>query len=159
MKLLLIDGYSLLYRDPALERGRQQDFRLARGQLIRRIDRLASALADRVELVFDGRDQGSREQVDTSVLHLIFSPAPQTADSVIEQKVAAASVPADLCVVTSDRAEIDVVSAAGAEVMSCAAFLDQLDRLEQTVARTLRAPAPRRFTLADRFPPGSAFPR
>ena len=153
MNRLLIDGYSLLYRDPALARRRQGDFRGAREQLIRRIDRLSSALAPLVELVFDGRDQGSREQVATTALHLVYSPAPRTADSLIEEMVATSPDPTNVCVVTSDRAEIDVVSAAGAEVMSCAAFLDRLTELEQTVDRTLRHRAPgQRFTLGDSFP-------
>jgi len=159
MKRLIIDGYSLLYRDPALDRMRQQDFRKARAHLIRRIDRLAQALAPAVDLVFDGRAEGSREQIDATHLHLIYSPAPRTADSVIEEMVATDSDPSELCVVTSDRAEIDFVTAAGAEAMSCAAFLDRLDELERAVQKTLRAPPPSRgFTLGDVFPPGQNKP-
>ena len=142
MQHLIIDGYSLLYRDPALARSRAADFRLAREQLIRRLDRLSSALAPRVDLVFDGRSGGSREQVSTTVLHLVYSPAPRTADSLIEQMVGESSDPAALCVVTSDRAEREVVSAAGAEVMSCAGFLDRLDELERHVQKGLGRPAP-----------------
>ncbi len=154
MNRLIIDGYSLLYRDPALARLRQGDFRQARESLIRRIDRLSSALAPLVELVFDGRDQGSREQVDVTALHLVYSPAPRTADALIEEMVASANDPAGICVVTSDRLERDVVTAAGAEAMSCAAFLDRLDELERVVQRTLKHPVARgRFTLGDLFPP------
>jgi predicted RNA-binding protein with PIN domain len=80
MNRLLIDGYSLLYRDPALDKLRQGDFRKARESVIRRIDRLSSALAPLVELVFDGRDQGSREQSGHHRLHLSIPPprAPPT---------------------------------------------------------------------------------
>ncbi len=153
MNRLLIDGYSLLYRDPALDKLRLGDFRKARESVIRRIDRLSSALAPLVELVFDGRDQGSREQVDVSSLHLIYSPAPRTADSLIEEMVAASPDPVNICVVTSDRLERDVVTAAGAEAMSCAAFLERLDELERNVSRTLKtSAATKRFTLGDAFP-------
>ena len=152
MNRLIIDGYSLLYRDPALEKLRQGDFRKAREHLIRRIDRLSSALAPLVELVFDGRDKGSREQVSTTALHLVYSPAPRTADSLIEEMVAKSADPISIMVVTSDRLEIDVVTAAGAEAMSCVAFLERLDELERTVSRTLKAPASKRFTLGDSFP-------
>lgn len=155
MNRLLIDGYSLLYRDPALDKLRQGDFRKARESVIRRIDRLSSALAPLVELVFDGRDQGSREQISTTALHLVYSPAPRTADSLIEEMVAASPDPVNICVVTSDRLERDVVTAAGAEAMSCAAFLERLDELERTVSRTLKSSTSRqRFTLGDAFPQG-----
>lgn len=154
MNRLIIDGYSLLYRDPALDKLRQGDFRKARETVIRRIDRLSSALAPLVELVFDGRDQGSREQISTTVLHLVYSPAPRTADSLIEEMVASAPDAANICVVTSDRLERDVVTASGAEAMSCAAFLERLDDLERTVSRALKsAGTRRRFTLGDAFPP------
>ena len=153
MNRLIIDGYSLLYRDPALERLRSGDFRQAREQLIRRIDRLSSALAPLVELVFDGRGEGSREQVATTVLHLVYSPAPRTADSLIEEMVASDRDPTSICVVTSDRLERDVVTAAGADAMSCVAFLERMDELERTVQRTLKKPgAGQRFTLGDVFP-------
>lgn len=138
---LIIDGYSLLYRDPALDRIRGRDFRMAREQLIRRIDRLSSALASCVELVFDGRSGGSREQVATTVLHIIYSPAPRTADALIEEMVAEAGDPTSLCVVTSDRVEQNVVRAAGAEVMSCAGFLDRLDELERQITKDLKRPS------------------
>jgi predicted RNA-binding protein with PIN domain len=148
MDRLIIDGYSLLYRDTALAQNRQHNFRLAREQLIRRLDRLTPALAPLVELVFDGRGEGSREQVATTALHLVYSPSPRTADSVIEQMVAESPTPDRICVVTSDRPEIDVVTAIGAEVMSCASFLDHLLELEQNVRKIIR-PGPRSFTLGD----------
>lgn len=153
MNRLIIDGYSLLYRDPSLEKLRQGDFRKAREQVIRRIDRLSSALAPLVELVFDGRDQGSREQVDLTSLHLVYSPAPRTADALIEEMVQSSPDPTAICVVTSDRLERDVVTAAGAEAMSCAAFLERMDELERTVRKALGKPGPAgRFTLGDAFP-------
>ncbi len=149
---LIIDGYSLLYRDDSLARLRPDNMRLAREQLIRKIDRLSDALAPVVELVFDGR-ASSRERIDTGHLQIIYSPGDKTADTVIEQMVHTDAAPADVCVVTSDRLECDTVSAAGAQVMSCLSFLEWLDRLGREVVRHQKKSAPsRRFTLGDMFP-------
>lgn len=154
MQRLIIDGYSLLYRacDPAPSKPR--DFRFAREQMIRRIDRLAGSLAPLVEIVFDGRAEGGREQVDLTGLHLVYSPAHQTADTVIERLVSAAPQPAEVCVVTSDRLERDTVMAAGAQAMSCAAFLEWMDRMDGDVHRATDTPrgAKGRFTVGDAFP-------
>ena len=159
MNRLIIDGYSLLYRAPGLSHQRKVDFRMAREQLIRRLDRLSSALAPLVELVFDGRAAGSREQVSATVLHLIYSPAPRTADSVIEEMVGESPDPISICVVTADRAEIDVVTAAGAEVMSCASFLDRLDELERHVSKDLSRKSTFGCRLSDFGPLEPSIPR
>lgn len=149
---LIIDGYSLLYRDPSLARLRPGNMRLAREQLIRKIDRLADALAPVVELVFDGR-ASSREQIDTGHVQIIYSPGDKTADTVIEQMVHTDAAPADICVVTSDRLECDTVTAADAQVMSCLSFLEWLDRLDREVVQRQKKTAhARRFTLGDAFP-------
>ena len=152
IRRLIIDGYSLLYRDASLDRLRQRDMRVAREQLIRKIDRLADALAPVVELVFDGQ-QASREQVRTGRLHLVYAPADKTADTVIEQMVHTDPAPAEICVVTADRLERDTVTAAEAQAMSCISFLEWLDRLDREVLRQQKKAAPaRRFTLGDAFP-------
>ncbi len=151
MHRLLIDGYSLLYREAAPER--PSDMRSARERLIRRIDRLCHAIAPVVELVFDGRGTGGRE-VSTTAVALIYSPAGATADSVIERMVMESPDPAALCVVTSDRAEREVVTSAGAACMSCASFLEWLDRLERDTVRAITKPRATgaRFTLGAAFP-------
>lgn len=153
IRRLIIDGYSLLYRDPALARQRARDMALAREQLIRKIDRLADALAPTVEIVFDGR-AASRERFNAGHLQLIFAPGNKTADTVIEQLVHEDPAPSEICVVASDRLELDTVTAADAQAMSCASFLEWLDRVDRQIARRVARPAApaRRLTLGDVFP-------
>lgn len=152
IRRLIIDGYSLLYRDPTFDRMRPRDMRQAREQLIRKIDRLADAIAPTVELVFDGQT-ASRERVQTGKLHLIYSPADKTADTVIEQMVHSDPSPEEICVVTADRLERDTVTAVNAQAMSCISFLEWLDRLDREVVRHQKKTPTRRFTLGDAFPP------
>ncbi len=152
IRRLIIDGYSLLFRDPALIAARTRDIGMAREQLIRKIDRLSDALAPTVELVFDGR-ASSRENYKAGRMALVFAPADKTADTVIERMVHADPAPAEVCVVASDRLELDTVSAAGAQAMSCASFLEWLNRADRQVQRAVTRPAaPCRFTLGDLFP-------
>ena len=67
---------------------------------------------------------------------------------------ASAPRPADIQVVTSDLAEIHVVTAAGAHVISCDEFLARCDDQEQRAARQLRRRQARtpRHRLGDHFP-------
>lgn len=149
---VLIDGYSLLYRDAALDALRVRDMRRARETLIRKIDRIADALAESVEIVFDGRT-GSADDIRTGRLRVLFSNSEQSADTVIEQLVHQDPAPAGVLVVTADRLERDTVAAANAQVMSCASFLEWIERTERSLAQTQANRTPRkRFTLGDQFP-------
>lgn len=153
IRRLIIDGYSLLYRDLSLARQRARNMALARELLIRKIDRLADALAPTVELVFDGR-ASSREAFHAGRLQLVYAPGDKTADTVIEQLVHGDPNPSEICVVASDRLELDTVTAANAQAMSCVSFLEWLDQVDRQIARRVAQPAApaRRFTLGDVFP-------
>ncbi len=150
---LIIDGYNLLHQDEALE-GRRGDLQTARQRLVRRIERAAPEMAPRISVVFDGRTGGRDAAFDAPHLEVLFSPANRTADAVIERMVSDAKKPERILVVTSDRIEEQIVSAAGASVVSCLEFTRRCDAAEA-------APAPRRAgkiggagsKLGDFFPP------
>lgn len=151
---LIIDGYSLLHRDPQLKPLLRQRLELARQRLIRKIEPVMGDWADRITIVFDGRgDRGEADPLDTAI-EVFFAPARYTADTVIERLVYAAPDPATVLVVTSDRAERETVSAAGADTLSCGDFLDRLAR-EEARGRS-RAATPRHNSaggsLGDHFP-------
>lgn len=122
---LLIDGYSLLHRDPVSKPLLGRDLGLARQLLVRRVEGIAAHWAPRVTLVFDGRGRGGagdHEPLQTT-LELYFAPTQLTADSVIERWVYSHPAPERILVVTSDRAEIQTVTAAGAQYLGCDDFL------------------------------------
>jgi predicted RNA-binding protein with PIN domain len=154
-KWLIVDGYNLMYQMPRPRPDPPADLAGRRQRLLRLLDELAGTLAERVTVVFDGAraaDQGAAPE--SPHVEIVFSPPDKTADTVIEQLVCGAKAPGEICVVTSDRPELDNITAAGAEAVSCAAFLEQLEqareRLEWQLARRKdRAPG---FTLGDRFP-------
>lgn len=152
---LIIDGYSLLHRDPDLKPLLRQRLELARQRLIRKVEPVMGDWADRITIVFDGRgDRGGTDSLD-SAIEVFFAPARYTADTVIERLVHAASDPAAVLVVTSDRAERETVSAAGADTLSCGDFLERLAR-DEARGRS-RSSGPRTHggvsgSLGDHFP-------
>lgn len=137
---LLIDGYSLLHRAGLTDKRALESRRV---ELLRRIARHAARLAPRVTVVFDGRDRGGFSPSESQGLHVEFAPGHQTADTVIERRVAHRAPGLRVCVVTSDRAEQQTVTSAGAEAMSCGVFLDILEGFERAGARTRRKAFPK----------------
>ena len=152
---VIVDGYSLLYHEPRLKHPSAGQLQTAREQLIARLTAVAGLLADRITVVFDGRDlPGDQPEKAPSVVEVIFSPEHQTADTVIERLAHHSANPAGLLVITSDRAERDTVGAAGGQTMGCSEFLEVLARTEAELRRKeaamhQRVPAP---TLGDFFP-------
>lgn len=119
---IIVDGYSLLYRMNPDRRAPRSD--LQRSHLVSWLDKTAPFLAERITIVFDGRGPFSETPNDVSTLEVVYSPAHQTADTLIERMVCSAPNRNDIMVVTSDRAERRTVEAAGAVTMSCGDFLD-----------------------------------
>lgn len=149
---LIIDGYNLLHQDDALS-VYLPDLQDARRRLVRRIECAATELAPRTTVVFDGREDGVDAALSAPHLEVVFSPANRTADGVIERMVSQADRPQAICVVTSDRVEEQIVSSAGASVLSCDFFSRRCDAAER--AATTRRPSPRGTggsTLGDFFP-------
>jgi predicted RNA-binding protein with PIN domain len=148
---LIIDGYSLLHRDPELKpllRGRLES---ARQLLVRKVERCLDGLAERATIVFDGKGERSeRTLASLPQVEIVFAPRHLTADTVIERLVASATEPERIRVVTSDRAERQTVSAAGADSMSCGDFLDYFQRCTQAPGGRNGGGA--QSTLGDFFP-------
>lgn len=127
---LIIDGYNLLHRDEGFG-ARHGDFATARQRLVRGIEGAALEMAPKVTVVFDGREAGMDASLSAARLEVVFSPAGTTADGVIEGLVARAERPERIGVVTSDRVEEQIVSSAGASVISCEAFLQRCKAARQ----------------------------
>jgi uncharacterized protein len=151
---IIVDGYSLLHRDPRLKRMLGTSLPLARQQLVRLLERSAGHLADRLTLVFDGQTAGTDEALAFAGFDLVFSEAGASADSVIERMVHEDAAPAGLLVVTSDLHERRTVAAAGADTMGCGDFLERCRSAQHEVRRRSGAgPArPFRRTLGDVLP-------
>lgn len=146
---LIVDGHSLLYRDPDLaQRQRAGRGAAARRRLVRKLDRVAGALARRITVVFDGRAEGGPgDEPASRAVEILYSPGDRTADTVIEGLVLSAADRGRITVITSDRMERESVEAAGAQSLGCGDFLERLER-----APPAPAAAPLPHTLGDHFP-------
>lgn len=151
---LIIDGYSLIHRDPELKRVVREDLRRAREMLIEKVSRTATGMADHVTIVFDGQQNSGVDNDGFRSIEILYSSSGQTADTVIERLVHQARNPATWMVVTNDRRERETVMATGVQTMSCAVFLEESSRMQQQHAQSMRRqkarqPGPK---LGDFFP-------
>jgi len=140
---LLIDGANILHAWPETRELLKRDRDTARSQLIQQVGSIHDGEQLRVTLVFDGR--GSELIVERPLGQITFSvvytPSSLTADDVIEQYVTRSANPADCVVATADRAEAQIVRAAGAQVISpdeLAAWVQRVQKRQDHKAEDMR---------------------
>ena len=150
---LIIDGYNLLHKAPELARMLGSDIQSARHRLVRLAEATALGMARQTTIVFDGREAGSDAALTSGCLEVFFSPGNLSADSVIERLVCKFPTPGKILVVTSDHAEHDTVSSAGAHTMSSEEFMERCGR-EAKRKTGRRTPPGQEPKLGDLFPDG-----
>lgn len=150
---LIIDGYNLLHKVPELARMLGTDIQGARHRLVRRVGETAHNMARQTTIVFDGREAGSDVALSSKYLEVFFSPGNLSADTVIERLVCKCPNPGKTLVVTSDHAEHDTVSSAGAYTMSSEEFMARCER-ESKKKVGKRTPPGQEPKLGDLFPDG-----
>jgi predicted RNA-binding protein with PIN domain len=100
-------------------------------RLLRRLQRAAARSGDEISLVLDGRPLGGlpEGEHDGVIVRYARRRGRDAADDRIAQLVATDHDVDDLCVVTSDRALVERVTATGATTEGAGAFLRRLQRL------------------------------
>jgi len=150
---LIIDGYNLLHQMEELARMLGTDIQGARHRLVRMTEETAHNMARQTTIVFDGREAGSDAALTSKHLEVFFSPSNLSADTIIERLVCKCPTPGKILVVTSDRAEHDTVSSAGAHTMSSEEFMAHCKTdAKKTVPK--RTPPGQEPKLGDLFPDG-----
>lgn len=150
---LIIDGYSLLHRDPEIKPLLDKNPTLARQLLIRKVQHVTDHhWACPITIVFDGKDPSGASEYAEPPMEVIFAPAHLSADTVIERLVFAHQDPGSLLVVTSDRLIRQAVEAAGAQSMACGDFLSRAQTRANVSASVRRRPALSGRRLGDYFP-------
>ena len=159
---LVVDGYNIVHAwpelSPLIRSGRGEE---ARRRLIASLGEYAAATGERVTVVFDAhgraRDHGEGEVIDG--VTVVFGNKVQTADHVIERRVAIASARGDaptVMVATGDRLQRDLVMAMGAAVIGPEALRQQVLGARAEVAEqnaTRRRDAGFANRLEDRLDP------
>ena len=123
---IIIDGYNFIRQSSFSSLLNTHDLQEEREVLIESLVVSKRRRAHEITVVFDGTrapfDLARREVV--SGIEIVFSPAGQTADTVIKQMAAREREKA--LVVSSDREISDFVAARGATVISSAVFENKL---------------------------------
>jgi predicted RNA-binding protein with PIN domain len=150
----IIDAYSLLYRaNPGGFDGPVAIAR-ARKKLVEQIASTVPSRNVRVSLVFDGQRASEDVSDFGGTIELIYTGRNQSADGYIEQWAASLREPGKAVVVSSDRAVVETVAAAGCQITTCRTFLEMMERVSKrsrraqgTFQRKIKGPR-----LGDFFP-------
>ncbi|MSR65468.1 MAG: hypothetical protein EXS18_06770 [Verrucomicrobiae bacterium] len=130
---IFVDGHSMIYGWSELECVHRRAPQKAREQLLGLMIQFQDATHIPVTLVFDGgnRVKPSTEPTSPQPLELLYSEPGETADAVIERRVAARERGTTVLVITNDRVEKLTVEGFGAETMSAESFGDWIGRERQ----------------------------
>lgn len=159
-KLLIVDGYNVLrsgsrYQHIAGPDYTHDAFNRAREALIN--DVVSYAGRDmRAIIVFDGADniQSTGETEVIGGVRIMFSPAGQSADKVIEKLAYDAKLRlVETIVVTSDASIQDTVFGGGVDRMSANGFSREIEMLNEDVHRDESPSVATKNTLAERLSP------
>ncbi len=141
-----------MHRDPTLTHLIQDNLSLARQRMVRDIAAAGNAFADTITIVFDGKT-GTGDGFEDAGVVVLFSGPGHSADSVIECMISQSSTATEFTVVTSDRAIINIVTAAGATIISCDRFLEYREEGVQKARRKIRTSSGKgRNRMGDYFP-------
>lgn len=126
-RLIVVDGYNLILRTPALKPDHRRTLREAREKLVNLLSWGIGAGDASFIVVFDGADQGAvggAQEESTQRVEVRFSRPPQKADDLIREIVEARIDRVDrLTVVTSDLEVARHARAMGADIALADLFL------------------------------------
>lgn len=153
-----IDGYNVVHFCSRLKALAGSNFEAARDTLIERVARFCGDTGKRAKVVFDGR--GLRQDWSCPFdgvhgLQVVFSPAGQTADALIERMVYEASRRGDLVIVSGDRGLRELCRGMGAFTLQPDNFLATIEEALSQSRSNLSAfhQSPQRARLEDHLDP------
>jgi predicted RNA-binding protein with PIN domain len=117
-RYLIVDGHSIIFAWPELQRLHARRSELAREALIKQLRDYQDWTGVRVVLVFDGKGKRIDATSHRGEVQIFYSRGGQTADAIIERLASKYAKRFELMVATSDSMEGETVEACGAEWIS-----------------------------------------
>jgi predicted RNA-binding protein with PIN domain len=159
-RLLIVDGYNVLrsgsrYQNIMFPDYTDDVFNVARERLLNDVINFAGRNT-RAILVFDGKDNNYSEGKAQNLggVQVIFSPAGQSADKVIERLAHDARArEVETLVVTSDSTIQDTVFGDGVDRMSAEGFCREMAMHYDNVALDASPEVSKKRTVGSRIPP------
>lgn len=140
MGYVFVDGYNVINSWPELDRIKKYSFESARTKLIEMIQNYAAYKGCKVFIVFDAHlVSGSLEKKEKlGNIIIVFTKEGETADSYIEKFVNSIGRKAEVCVVTSDSLEQQLVFQRGAVRMSSLEFYNEVVETSHKINQKIR---------------------
>lgn len=138
--IFYIDGYNVIHHCRRLKALARHDFESARETLIDQVARYCVDAGKSAKIIFDGRGRHPdliSPFLSGPRLEVIYSPAHQTADALIEREVYEASNRSLIIVVTGDRGIRDLCGGLGALTMHPDHFLSTIEESLQQARSSL----------------------
>jgi hypothetical protein len=123
---IVIDGYNLIHAMPELARFVASDLERARDGLVAKLAVYRSGRGVRVTVVFDGQSMAAQPGRPPGGIEVVFSRAPQNADTKIKNMLALEKSPKSWTVVTSDNSIVRYARDYGAKTIPSAEFAAKL---------------------------------
>jgi predicted RNA-binding protein with PIN domain len=117
-RYLIVDGHSIIFAWPELQRLHARRSELAREALIKQLRDYQDWTGVRVVVVFDGKGKRIDATSHRGEVQIFYSRGGQTADAIIERLASKYAKRFELMVATSDSVEGETVEACGAEWIS-----------------------------------------
>ena len=136
MKNIFVDGYNVINSWPELKNTKDYSLEAARQQLIEIMSNYAAYRGYKIFVVFDAHMvSGSiekKEKFSENVI-VVFTKEGDTADSFIERMINQIGRKFEVCVVTSDSLEQQLVFQRGATRMSSIEFYHEIKGIETKI--------------------------
>lgn len=154
MKNIFVDGYNVINSWPGLKNIKEYSFDSARQELIEILSNYAAYKGYKIFVVFDAHMvSGSIEKKEkiSDYIMVIFTREGETADNFIEREVNRIGRKTEVCVVTSDSLEQQIVFQRGAVRMSSLEFYHEIKSVELKIKSKIKKKySEKRHTLGDR---------
>jgi predicted RNA-binding protein with PIN domain len=130
VKVIFVDGYNVINSWPELKELKDFSYEAARKKLINDLQNYAAYKGYKIILTFDAHkvpgSMEKKEKIDKNIT-VVFTQELETADSFIERNVNDIGRKIDVCVVTSDLLEQQLVFQRGATRMSSIEFYNEVN--------------------------------
>lgn len=137
-KVLIVDGHSMIFRQPELADMHARNATAARGHLVKMLRDLQDGSDWTVAVVFDGRGTKPSNESEPDGIRIFYSKSGQTADSIIERLAAKYTATCEVTVATDDRMERVTAEAFGSLSISSLQLFDEIERARRGVADEIR---------------------
>lgn len=138
MRVLIVDGHSIIFAWPELRALHQKRTVLARDALVKLLTEYQDFSGIHVVSVFDGKGEKANDQTEPGGVQIFYSRQGQTADEIVERLVARYGKAYDITVATDDLMEQQTAISFGALCISSEGLKALLDDSRRDLSRALK---------------------